>query len=273
MFGFSKEELIGRPLDFILPELFCVFHKKMLLEKVEEFKKTMLVKNKNISLKARSEPKIIETYAKTKMKYLVPIKMKLALVASEEGNIFGVSKVIVENHTLFSNEQEIVYILTDNELIVQNFTPNAPKLLGLFSSAINNNLEITDYIKEFNNEFLKEVANYDEAKEKNWRTLKHIKIELLKKWFPDKDSKKLITWRLGDVINKSDQAALNYKNPKFLKTLKTNFGRLSEFDNRKIRSALFDNLGRPFIKGSKFGKKESKQIVNSIEEDKNENFN
>ena len=23
MFGFSKEELIGRPLDYILPELFC----------------------------------------------------------------------------------------------------------------------------------------------------------------------------------------------------------------------------------------------------------
>ena len=272
-FGFSKEELIGRPLDFILPELFCTYHKKILTEKVEEFKKTMLVKNKNISLKARSEPKIVETYAKTKMKYLVPIKMKLALVASEEGNIFGVSKIIVENHTLISNEEEIVYILTDNELIVQNFTPNAPKLLCLFSSAINNNLEITDYIKEFKEEFLKEVENYGEGKEKNWRILKHIKIELLKKWFSGKDSKKLITWRLGDVINKSDQAALNYKNPKFLKTLKTNFGRLSGFDNRRSQSALYDNLGRPFIKGSKFGKKDNKQIVDSIEEVKNETFN
>ena len=92
-FGFSKEELIGKPLDFILPELFCIHHKKILVEKVEDFKKTILAKHKNMSLKVRSEPKTIQTFAKTKMKYLVPIRMKLSLVASEEGNIFGVANV------------------------------------------------------------------------------------------------------------------------------------------------------------------------------------
>ena len=265
MFGFSKEELIGRPLDFILPELFCVYHKKVLVEKVEEFKKTMLVKNKSMSLKARSEPKLVETFAKTKMKYLVPIKMKLALVASEEGNIFGVSKIIIDNHSLTNNEEQAVYILTDNELIVQNFTPNAPKLLCLFSSAINNNLEITEYIKEFREDFSKELDNYREEREKNYKILKQIKIELLKKWFPSRDSQKIITWKLGDVINKSDQAALNYKNPKFLKTLKTNMGRIPKGDNRKSQSALQDNLIRPFIKPSKFlGDKR-----NGIEDNKN----
>ena len=40
MLGFTKEELIGKPLDFILPELYCINHKKILIEKVEEFKKT-----------------------------------------------------------------------------------------------------------------------------------------------------------------------------------------------------------------------------------------
>ena len=274
LFGFSKEELIGRPLDYILPELFCIHHKKVLTEKVEEFKKTMLVKNKNMSLKVRSEPKIIETYAKTKMKYLVPIKMKIALVASEEGNIFGISKVIIENHSIINKEEEIVYILTDNELIVQNFTPNAPKLLCLFSSAINNNLEITEYIKEFNEEFLKEVKNYGEGKEKNWKILKQMKIELLKKWFSTKDVKKLITWRLGDVINKSDQAALNYKNPKFLKTLKTNFGKIPQHDNRKSQSALHDNLGRPLIRQIKNSCKDAnKKSLGIAEENKNGNFN
>ena len=106
----------------------------------------MLVKNKSMSLKVRSDPKTIQTFAKTKMKYLVPIKLKVALVASEEGNIFGVSRIIPQTHSLLSNEEQIVHILVDNELIVQNFTPNAPKLLCLDSSAINNNLEITDYI-------------------------------------------------------------------------------------------------------------------------------
>ena len=252
MFGFSKEELIGRPLDFILPELFCVYHKKVLEEKVEDFKKTMLVKNKNISIKARSEPKLVDTYAKTKMKYLVPIKLKTALVASEEGNTFGVSKIIVDNHSLTNNEEQVVYILTDNELIVQNFSPNAPKLLCLFSSAINNNLEITEYIKEFKEDFLKEIDNYGEGKEKNYKILKQRKIELLKKWFPAKETQKLITWRLGDILSKNDYASLNYKNPKYLKTLKTNMGKVQINDNRKSQSALHDNWVRPFIKNAKF---------------------
>ena len=43
---------------------------------------------------------MIQTFAKTKMKYLVPIKMKLSLVASEEGNIFGVARIITQNFTL-----------------------------------------------------------------------------------------------------------------------------------------------------------------------------
>jgi hypothetical protein len=207
-----------------------------------------------MSLKVRSEPKLIETFAKTKMKYLVPIKMKIALVASEEGNIFGVSKVIIDNHSILSNEEEIVHILTDNELIVQNFTPNAPKLLCLHSSAINNNLDVSDYIREFNEEFMKEINNYGEGKENNWKVIKHIKVDVLKKMFPGKDIRKLITWRLGDVINNSDQAALNYKNPKFLKTLKTNMGKVPPMDTRKSYGAIFDNFGKmPFNKGSTFG--------------------
>ena len=255
LFGFTKEELIGRPLDYILPELFCIYHKRILVEKIEEFKRTMLLKNKNMSLKVRSEPKYVETFAKTKMKYLVPIKMKLAIVASEEGNIYGVSKIILDNHSITNNKEEAVYVLTDNELIVQNFTPNAPKLLCLNSSAINNNLEITDYIKELNEEFLKEVDKYELVKEKNWKIIKKIKLDVLKKMFSSKDSTKLITWKLGDVINNSEQAALNYKNPIFLKTLKTNFGKVSHNDNKRSQSAFFDSFGRPSILGMKHGNK------------------
>ena len=66
----------------------------MLVDKIEDFKKTILAKHKNMSLKVSSEPKMIQTFAKTKMKYLVPIKMKLSLVASEERNIFGVARII-----------------------------------------------------------------------------------------------------------------------------------------------------------------------------------
>ena len=261
MFGFTKEELIGKPLDYILPELFSINHKKLLVEKVEEFKKTMLIKNKSMSLKVRSDPRIIQSFAKTKMKYLVPIKLKVALVASEEGNIFGVARIIAQTHSLISNEEQIVNILVDNELIVQNFTPNAPKLLCLDSSAINNNLEITEFIKEYKEELIKEIDKYEENKE-NKKYLKKIKTEVLKKMFSDSSIKKVITWRLGDVLNSGENLKLNY-NSKLLKTLKTNFGKNAGVEKRKHQSALNDNIGRAF----KLQPKKSNKKNNSMFDD------
>ena len=266
-FGFSKEELIGKPLDFILPELFCIHHRKILVEKVEDFKKTILAKHKNMSLKVRSEPKIIQTFAKTKMKYLVPIRMKLSLVASEEGNIFGVARFLTQNFSLMSNEEQIVHILTDNELIVQNFTPNAAKLLCLDSSSINNNLDITDFIKEFTEEFYKEIEQYEDIKENTAKIMKKIKADVLKKMFSSPDSRKIITWRFNEMMkNNENSGNTNYKNVWSLKAMKKNFGKQSKIDN-KNQSALNDNVGRAFKlnnpkENSKVIKSEAEKILN-----------
>jgi len=240
LFGFTKEELIGKPLDFILPELFCIPHKNALHERVDEFKKTMLVKNRNLSARIRSKPKIIQSFAKNKMKYLVPIKMKIAFVSTEDGNIFGIAKFIVENHSPTTTEEEIAYILTDNDLIVQNFTPNSLKLLSFNSSAINNDLEITDYIKEFNDELMHEMNEYNDTKDNNYKTLKKIKLNLLKKLF-EKSKRKVITWRLGDVLSNNDQAtSFNFRTQKFASRFKSNFdlktqSALSDFNNPKFQ--------------------------------------
>ena len=245
-FGFSKEELIGKPLDFILPELFCTHHKKLLVEKVEDFKKTILAKHKNMSLKVRSEPRIISTFAKTKMKYLVPIRMKLSLVASEEGNIFGVARFLIQNFSLLSNEEQIVHILTDNELIVQNFTPNAAKLLCLDSSSINNNLDITDFIKEFTEELYKEIEQYEDIKENTTKIMKKIKMDVLKKIFTYPDSRRIITWRFNEMLKNNENAGNNnYKNNWSFKAIKKNFGKQSKIVD-KNQSALNDNIGRAF---------------------------
>ena len=257
-FGFTKEELIGKPLDFILPELFCIQHKKVLIEKVEEFKKTILVKNRSMSLKVRSEPKIIQTFAKTKMKYLVPIKLKVALVASEEGNIFGIARIIPQTHSLATNEEQIVHILTDNELIIQNFTPNAPKLLSLDSTCINNNLEITEYIKEFTDELYKEIEKHEQIKENNYKILKKIKVDLLKRMFNGQDIKKIVTWKLSDIINNNN----NSRNSKFVK-IKTNFVKNSYIEKRKNQSLFTEDLG----KAIKIQSKIMNNRLNSLNED------
>ena len=150
------------------------------------------------------------------MKYLVPFKARWTLVSSEEEIIYGIGKIINESKSLADLEQEIVYVLTDKDLIIQSFTANAPKLLLLHSSSINNNLDITEYIREFNEDYISFVENNNDEKESSISTLsitskkkvKNIKIEILKKMFlNEKDTKRIIHWRLFDIykneVNKS----------------------------------------------------------------------
>ena len=68
-------------------------------------------------------------------------------------------------------------------MIVQNFTLNTSKLFCLDSSSINNNLEITDFIKEFTEELYKEIEHYDDIKENSAKIMKNIKTYVLKKIF------------------------------------------------------------------------------------------
>ena len=264
MFGFSKEELIGKPLDYLLPELFCIPHKRLLIDRVEDFKKTILSKHKNMTLKVRSEPKTIQTFAKTKMKYLVPIRMKLSLVASEEGNIFGVSRIITQTWTLRNNEEQIVYILTDNELIVQNFTPNAAKLLCLDSSSINNNLDITDFIREFAEELYKEMERYEEIKENSNKFIKKIKSDVFKRLFNEPEKRRIVTWRFDEMLKSKGESGGKYKNIWSLKALKMNFSKQSNLGNNKMQSAINDNMGRAFKLGS--NKNGSKVIHSELDQ-------
>ena len=94
----------------------------------------LIIKN----TKVHSETKIIETFAKTKLKYLVPIKLKFSFVSSDEDKIFGIAKIIIEKRSIVNIEQEISYVLTGKDFIVRNFSPSSPKLLSMQSSTINN---------------------------------------------------------------------------------------------------------------------------------------
>ena len=212
LFGFSKDELIGRPIDYILPEIINETHKKKLQENAENFRKVSLVKNKNINNKARSEGKMIESFARTKMKYLVPIKMKVLLVSTEDGDIFGIAKIIIENPTINEIEQQIAYVLTDKDFFIHNFTPNSPKLLCLQSSTMNNNLDITEFIEEFYTEYYKLKGNNNNEIKGDEKFFKQMKIDLIKKMFFT--SKKLINWRLGDILN--GDFSYNSKDQKFV---------------------------------------------------------
>ena len=245
IFGYSKEELIGHSFDLLLPDIFSSHHKKILFDKAEEFKKKLLIKN----VKIRSESWTDDSFGKNKMKYLVPIKIRWTLVSSEDEIVYGVGKILSDNRTSNELEQESIYILTDKKLIIQNFTSNAPKLLFLHSTAINNNLDITDFIKEFNEDYISHLDNLDDMKDikessisnmsvsNTKKKMKYVKTEILKKMFlTGKDSKKLIHWRLGDIITNE----FNFDNKKNGKLAKrSSFVRVN-YNDPKFQSAFLD---------------------------------
>ena len=206
LFGFSKEELIGRPLDYILPELFAIPHKKILLAKKEKFIKDNILKNTSAT-KIHSDFKIIETFGRNKMKYLVPIKMQNALVSTEEGVIYGVSKIITDSYAKINKNSEIAYVLTDKDYIINSFTANSTKLLNLHLSHTNLNLDITNYISEIR----KGIYLYEENVKtinndfKKQNTLQK-KNEIIKNLYIfEKKKKKLISWNIFDIYGKAPE--------------------------------------------------------------------
>ena len=273
IFGYSKDELIGRSLNCLLPELFNLHHKRILLDKIDDFKKSLLLKSKDS--KNRTESKIVESFGKTKMKYLVPVKLKLTLVSSEEDIIYGIAKIIIDNNQPTNDiEQEVSYVLTDQDFIIRNFSPTAPKLLCLYSSDINNNLDITEYIKEFNDVYLASIDNYEDTnKDNDQKILKQIKIEVLKKLLFGNERKKLIYWKFGDV-NKSE-----LRKQKIAASSKS-ISRLKATDE-KYKSAYENSSRRPVMKAKiknlqkKFQHKFSSEIlrdnktIDSPKEEKN----
>ena len=243
IFGYTKEELIGHSFDYLLPEIFCVYHKQILKNKVDDFKKKLLIKNAKI----RGNPWFDDSFGRNKMKYLIPFKVRWNLVSSEEEIIYGIGKVITESKSLADLEKEIVYVLTDKDLIIQSFTANAPKLLLLHSSAINNNLDITDYIREFNEDYISYIDNNNDEKESNISTLsitskkkaKNIKIEILKKMFlNEKDTKRIIHWKLVDIYKNE----LN-KAKKGILAKRTSLSKIN-FNDAKFQSAFIENAGK-----------------------------
>ena len=218
LFGFSKEELIGRPLDYILPELYILPHKKLLINNIEKYKKNYIFKN----TKNYSDSKIFETFVRNKMKYLVPIKMKNVLAYSEEGELLGISRIIADNYLISNKEQEIAYVLTDINFIINSFTPNSIKLLNLQLSSTNSNLDITKYISELKKDLYlyeehddskkhKINGEYENKNQESFRkSILKIKTNLISKKYINNHNRKLINWNIFDIYGKTiDNARLS----------------------------------------------------------------
>ena len=213
IFGYTKEELIGVPFTILFPEIYKNERKLFFQKKIEDYKEKLLIKNNKIN----SEAWIDNSFAIDKAQYLVPIKLKWFLISNEDDKIYGLGNIFLENKKLINDlDQETVYILTDKNLIIQNFSSNAQKILRFDSSDTIINCNISNYITELNenmiNEFElrneKEESNISNTKKKSRKSRRmtiYIKTDILKKYnYLNQNSMKVIHWKSNDTIKENN---------------------------------------------------------------------
>ncbi len=200
MFGYTRSEIIGKNIEAVMPEVLHKGHKKMLAEKINDYKKIAM--NAQASKNFKPNFKDVNSFGKNKSRYLVPFAFKVTYVPNNESNdsvFLGKVSQDVYNVGTNTNSQQVCYILTNVGLIIQNFTANAINILGLNSNAINNgNMEITRFIKEFQEEFIKfNIDMEDKSPEQLLMIKRHVLMSKFRNAGP-------ITWRkLEDAKSRS----------------------------------------------------------------------
>ena len=230
IFGYTKEEIIGKNINYLIPELFHKAHDKLLFEFNEKALTTFykeLYKNDNYI------PEYLERTVNgiSKSKYLIPIKMKIYFVQTEANEFVYIVELIKKKD--FQQILEIsedshlkCVVLTDENFYIQTFTPNSINYLQINDSYINANYNIINYIKQLKNQYLKKIneivkiytlnntiknysfqensepkISYDNI---SYKEKKKIKKELLEQYFLEKHE---IVWRINLSNNQKKNPA------------------------------------------------------------------
>ena len=167
LFGYTKNEIIGKNMNILIPELFQKYHDRVFNNLTEKTKTKFY---DNLVNKIIYKPEYTELYvhAKNKSKYLIPLYFKIYLVQTEENELVYIVEINRNNsytgelNDYFTNNNElnenICFILTDNNLKIKTFSSNCVDILKLNSNIINSNYDITSFIKQLNEELTKNLT-------------------------------------------------------------------------------------------------------------------
>ena len=165
LFGYTKEEIKGQHINILIPKIFQKVHDLILLKKNEQHRLKFF---DGLNKRKKYFPEFFkkELFAISKMKFLIELIANIFFVKTEENNLVYIFKI--ENYTpiktdLIKNSNNIskYCVLTDENFLIQNFTPNCIEFLNLKYSQINSNDSIINYIQQFQEDYL--IAINDEA--------------------------------------------------------------------------------------------------------------
>ena len=286
IFGYTKEELIGQFLDILFPKIYKNPLKLFFQNKVEEFKKNLLINNK----KLKAETWIDNCFGINKGKYLISFKIKWFLISLEDCSIYGIGNILQENEIIINNiEKEKVFVLSDNNFNIQNFTINAIKILGFNLNPNINNLNIGNYILELNEninsgigiKYKKEESDIGLKMYNRKRKIKYIQSYILQKYNSlELKSVKVIHWKKYEF--KKDLNNINkdiYLNNDIISMSKNNQKNRKSLENilffRKNKTNDNENKNKSSLntKKASFSDNSNSQIdISKSSKDSNSNY-
>ena len=244
IFGYTKTELIDKNINILIPK---IIQEKHDLNIKQQYEKDKLRIQDDLNKKNIYFPDFIkkETFGISKMKFLVELKLNIYFVQTEQNNLVYILEIINYHPLTFDlikniNQYSKCCILTDENFLIQTFTPNCLEYLKLNYSDMNSNFSIINYIKQFQEDYLTAINNTSISMISHFNTSemlsedrlnffnippvmkKKIKNDLLIKKYSKKCK---ITWKVSnDNITKKKTDNKNYYHKKSQNNIKCTYG-------------------------------------------------
>jgi hypothetical protein len=202
IFGYSKEELLGKHINILIPKIFQKSHD---LITMEEYEKNKIKLFDYLNKKKEYIPDFIKknVYGISKLKFLIELNLNIYFIKTEDNSLSYVIEILNSNPLMMDLTKNInidtkFCVLTDDNFLIQSFTPNCLEFLKLNYSFINSNISIINFIKQFQDDYLNALNNTamtkyssfayrSEMSEEKFSDLKAIKNSKI----PKKSKKKL----------------------------------------------------------------------------------
>ena len=132
IFGYQKKELVHQHINILIPEMFHDKH-DLILKKTSENQKLNFYEN--AFKKKVYNPIFMErfVYGLSKAKFLIPIKLFIYLISTEENELVYIVEILRKIPLMneIINDKFICCVLTNENFIIQSFTPNLEELPDL----------------------------------------------------------------------------------------------------------------------------------------------
>ena len=229
--GFSQNELLGHSINLLIPEILHFDHEKIISQKTN----FNIEQKSNFKSYNSFEYKKRNVYAITKSRYLIPFHFRASFIRTDSRENLWILKVLKFTSFFSPNEKNvnanIPYIVLTNEyFIIQNFSGNCIKLFDNKFSNLINSSDITSFIKEFHEEYLRFSVENDNH---SYKDRLKIKREILKTNY---NTPTQITWirtiqNGNEIIKKKELLLLTVNEILFGDKLK---GFVFEFESMSI---------------------------------------